>query len=147
MYIHTLFFGGLFFKSLIEIVHKQYPVMITIFCDFHQFSATKLTFFSKTNVMINFFHNLALFWVKNAIFSPNFLAEIFLKSWHRSLVTWSRHPAPSVPGPCSRSASGSASAAPPGVPPDAPAAGPGVDFTNQFRLHLKKKSGKSTRKI
>jgi hypothetical protein len=30
-------------------------VMITIFCDFRQFSAKKLAFFSKTNVMINFF--------------------------------------------------------------------------------------------
>jgi hypothetical protein len=36
-------------------------VMITIFCDFCQFSAKKLTFFSKTNVMIKFLHNLALF--------------------------------------------------------------------------------------
>jgi hypothetical protein len=32
-----------------------------------------LAFFSKTNVMINFFQNLALFRVKNA----NFFAEIF----------------------------------------------------------------------
>jgi hypothetical protein len=30
---------------------------------------------SKNKVMINFFHNLALFWVKNAIFSPIFLVE------------------------------------------------------------------------
>jgi hypothetical protein len=30
-------------------------VMITIFCDFCQFSAKKLAFFSKTNVVINFF--------------------------------------------------------------------------------------------
>jgi hypothetical protein len=36
-------------------------VMITIFCDFCQFSAKKLAFFSKTNVMIQFLHNLALF--------------------------------------------------------------------------------------
>jgi hypothetical protein len=36
-------------------------VMITIFCDFSQFSAKKLAFFSKTNVMINFFQNLSLF--------------------------------------------------------------------------------------
>jgi hypothetical protein len=28
--------------------------MITIFCDFRQFSAKKLAFFSKTNVMIKF---------------------------------------------------------------------------------------------
>jgi hypothetical protein len=36
-------------------------VMITIFCDFRQFSAKKLAFFSKTNVMIKVLHNLALF--------------------------------------------------------------------------------------
>jgi hypothetical protein len=55
-------------------------VMIKIFCDFSQFSAKKLAFFSKTNVMINFFQNLALFWVKNAKFLLNFLAKIFKKS-------------------------------------------------------------------
>jgi hypothetical protein len=35
-------------------------VMITIFCDFWQFSAKKLAFFSKTNAMIKILHNLAL---------------------------------------------------------------------------------------
>jgi hypothetical protein len=30
-------------------------VMITIFCDFRQFSAKKLAFFSKTNVMVKIF--------------------------------------------------------------------------------------------
>jgi hypothetical protein len=35
-------------------------VMITIFCDFRQFSAKKLAFFSKTNVMIKILHILAL---------------------------------------------------------------------------------------
>jgi hypothetical protein len=39
--------------------------MITIFCNFSQFSAKKLAFFSKTNVMIKILHNLVLFWVKN----------------------------------------------------------------------------------
>jgi hypothetical protein len=48
-------------------------VMITIFCDFRQFSAKKLAFFSKPNVMIKFLHYLALFWVKNA----NYFAKIF----------------------------------------------------------------------
>jgi hypothetical protein len=38
-----------------------------------QFSAKKLAFFLNTNVMINFFQKLALFWVKNA----NFFAKIF----------------------------------------------------------------------
>jgi hypothetical protein len=32
--------------------------MITIFCDFCQFSAKKLAFFSKTNVMIKIFQKL-----------------------------------------------------------------------------------------
>jgi hypothetical protein len=36
-------------------------VMIIIFCHFQQFLAKKLAFFTKTNVMINFLQNLALF--------------------------------------------------------------------------------------
>jgi hypothetical protein len=48
--------------------------MITIFCDFRQFSAKKWAFFSKTNVMI-IFKKLALFSVKKA----NFFAENILK--------------------------------------------------------------------
>jgi hypothetical protein len=36
------------------------PVRIAIFGDFCQLSAKKLPFFSKTNVMIKFLHNLAL---------------------------------------------------------------------------------------
>jgi hypothetical protein len=36
-------------------------IMTTIFCDFSQFSDKKLAFFSKTNVMIKLFQNLALF--------------------------------------------------------------------------------------
>jgi hypothetical protein len=36
-------------------------VMITIFCDFCQFSAKKMAFFSKANVIIKTLHNLALF--------------------------------------------------------------------------------------
>jgi hypothetical protein len=39
-----------------------------------------LPFSSKTNVMIKILHNLALFWVKNANFLPNFSAKIFKKS-------------------------------------------------------------------
>jgi hypothetical protein len=35
-------------------------VMITIFSDFCQFSAKKLAFFSKTNVMIKIFAKLAV---------------------------------------------------------------------------------------
>jgi hypothetical protein len=48
-------------------------VMIQIFCDFRQISAIKLAAFSKTNVMIKFLHNLALFRVEDA----NFFAEFF----------------------------------------------------------------------
>jgi hypothetical protein len=36
-------------------------VMIKIVCDFGQFSAKELAFFSKTNVMIKNLHNLGLF--------------------------------------------------------------------------------------
>jgi ubiquitin-protein ligase E3 C len=49
--------------------------MITIFCDFSQFSAKKLPFFLNTNVTIHFFLNLALFLVKNADFFANFFGE------------------------------------------------------------------------
>jgi hypothetical protein len=52
-------------------------VMITIFCDFRQFSA-KNGVFSQTNVMIKFLHNIqALFLAKNAFSPPSFLAKIF----------------------------------------------------------------------
>jgi hypothetical protein len=47
-----------------EVVELDLPgvdVMITIFCDFCQFSAKKMAFFLNTNVMINFFQNLALY--------------------------------------------------------------------------------------
>jgi hypothetical protein len=45
-------------------VNEDWPgvdVMITIFCDFRQFSAKKLAFFLNTNVTINFFQNLHSF--------------------------------------------------------------------------------------
>jgi hypothetical protein len=48
--------------------------MITIFCDFRQFSANKLAFSSKTNVMIEF---IALFWVKKGHFYHFFGKNIF----------------------------------------------------------------------
>jgi hypothetical protein len=48
---------------------------------FDKFSAKKLAFFSKTNVVIKILHNLPLFWVKNAIFFAEFFGEnIFKKS-------------------------------------------------------------------
>jgi hypothetical protein len=43
-------------------------VIITIFCDFSQFSAEKMAFFLNTNVMIIFFQNLDLFRVKKRQF-------------------------------------------------------------------------------
>jgi hypothetical protein len=51
-----------------SILRSGVDVMITIFCDFWQFSAKKLAFFSKINVMIKILHNLALFYVKTPIF-------------------------------------------------------------------------------
>jgi hypothetical protein len=54
-------------------------VMITIFCDFRQFSAKKLAFFSKTNVMIKISHILDLFWVKNSNYFAKFFGENIFK--------------------------------------------------------------------
>jgi hypothetical protein len=51
--------------------------MITIFCDFCQFSAKKLAFFLTANVMIKFMRKLALSRVKNANFFAIFLANNF----------------------------------------------------------------------
>jgi hypothetical protein len=68
-------------------------VMITIFGDFSQFSATKLAFFLNTNVMIIFFQNLALFWVKIANFFAEFFVENILKNHNigpRTGRTWTR---------------------------------------------------------
>jgi hypothetical protein len=57
-------------------------VMIMIFVDFRQFSAKKLALFlQKNNVMIRILQTLAVFlYQRTPIFSPNFLAKIFLKS-------------------------------------------------------------------
>jgi hypothetical protein len=60
-------------------------VMITIFCNFWQFLAKKMAFFSETKVMIIFLNNLALFWAKNANFFADFSAKISKKSYHRPL--------------------------------------------------------------
>jgi hypothetical protein len=58
--------------------------MLIIFDDFCKFSAKKLAFFSKSNVMIKNLHNLALFRVKNANFFAIFFGEnIFKKSYLR----------------------------------------------------------------
>jgi hypothetical protein len=47
------------------------------FLRFCQFSAKIMAFFSKTNVMINFLNNLALFWANNA----DFFADFFLQKY------------------------------------------------------------------
>jgi hypothetical protein len=52
---------------------------ITIFCNFWQFSAKKLAFYSKTNVIIEIFayFSFTYFESKTPIFSLNFSAKIF----------------------------------------------------------------------
>jgi hypothetical protein len=50
-------------------------VMITIFCDFCQFSAKILAFFSKTNAMIKFLQKVAAVWTKNANIFCKFFGE------------------------------------------------------------------------
>jgi hypothetical protein len=45
--------------------------------NFRRFSAKKLAFLSKTNVVIKSLHNLALFRVKDANFLTNFSTKIF----------------------------------------------------------------------
>jgi hypothetical protein len=54
--------------------------MITIFCDFCQFSAKKLAFFSKTNVMTTIFQKLAVAFAKNSNIFANFFGENILKN-------------------------------------------------------------------
>jgi hypothetical protein len=70
--------------------------MITNFCDFGQFSAKKLAFFSKTNVRIKFLHNLALFRVEMLNFFVEFFGENILKN--HNIGPWkSRSPLTYVP--------------------------------------------------
>jgi hypothetical protein len=53
--------------------------MITIFCDFRQFTAKKLAFFSKTNVLIKVLQKLAAVCAKNARLFANFFGENIIK--------------------------------------------------------------------
>jgi hypothetical protein len=83
-WIHKGFKANDFQKELLQCKYHDFrrpgvDVMITIFWDFWRFSAKKLAFFSKTNVMIKILHNLALFWVKTANFLLNFFGENILK--------------------------------------------------------------------
>jgi hypothetical protein len=64
----------------IELELSGADVMITIFCEFCQFSAKKLAYFSNTTVLTNFLQKLAVVLAKNAIFSLNFVVKIFKKS-------------------------------------------------------------------
>jgi hypothetical protein len=66
---HCLPTWGLLLETRLTAGWPGVDVMITIFCDFWQFWAKKLAFFSNTNVMIKILHNLALFGVKDANFS------------------------------------------------------------------------------
>jgi hypothetical protein len=50
----------LFLVDFLWVVIPGVDVMITIFCDFCQFSAKILAFFSKTNVMIKFLQKLSV---------------------------------------------------------------------------------------
>jgi hypothetical protein len=55
-------------------------VMITIFCDFCQFSAKKWSFSQKPMLLSQFLQNVTVVGAKNAKKSLNFSAKIFLKS-------------------------------------------------------------------
>jgi hypothetical protein len=54
-------------------------VMITIYCDFTQFSVKKFSFFLNTNVMLIFSKFGFVLSQKTPIFSLNFSAKIFSK--------------------------------------------------------------------
>jgi hypothetical protein len=56
----TNWFGQFCCDRLHEICSSGVDVTIAIFCDFCPFSAKKLAFFSKTNVMIIFLQQLAV---------------------------------------------------------------------------------------
>jgi hypothetical protein len=69
------YISGDFFKA-----SSGVDVMITIFCHFHQISSNKLAFFLKTNVMIHFLHNSAVFLSQKRQFFRPFFGENILKS-------------------------------------------------------------------
>jgi hypothetical protein len=54
--------------------------MISIFGDFCQFSAKKIAFFQKTNVMIKILHKFAVLSQKRQFFRNFFSPKIFFKS-------------------------------------------------------------------
>jgi hypothetical protein len=54
-------------------------VMITIFCDFCQFSAKKLAFFSKTNVIIKILEIVTVVWAKKR----QYFRQIFRRKYFK----------------------------------------------------------------
>jgi hypothetical protein len=79
--------------------------MITIFCDFRQFSAKKLAFFSITNVMIKVLHNIAFLSQKRQLFRWIFRRKYFknhnIGPWsHRGQFTWKSHFVSKLWAPC-----------------------------------------------
>jgi hypothetical protein len=60
--------------------HPGVDVMITIFCDFPQFSANKLAFFINTNVTITFFSKFGFVSSQKRQVSLNFSSKRFKKS-------------------------------------------------------------------
>jgi hypothetical protein len=73
--------------AIFSSTHLGVDVMITNFCDFCQFSAKKMPFFSKTNVMLNFFQKLAVVLAKNANIFAKFFGENILKN--HNIGPWS----------------------------------------------------------
>jgi hypothetical protein len=64
--------------QVLRMTQPGVDVMITIFCDFCQFSAKKLAFFLKTNVLIKFLQKSSSSLSKNAnIFAKFFGDNIF----------------------------------------------------------------------
>jgi hypothetical protein len=60
---------------------RQGPMLWSqFFAIFDNFRRKNWRFFSKTNVMIQFLHNLALFWVKNDNFFAKFFRRKYLKN-------------------------------------------------------------------
>jgi hypothetical protein len=63
-----------------KILKSGIDVIITIFCDFCQFSTNNLAFFSKANATITFSAKLLFVWVKNANVFAKLFGEIFFEN-------------------------------------------------------------------
>jgi hypothetical protein len=62
-------------RDVADTLGSGVDVMITIVCDFCQFSAKKLAFFSKTNVMITIFAKTSSSLSKKRQYLANFFVE------------------------------------------------------------------------